>query len=169
MNSSIAFQRTKKPFFFLKNRWIGKICYTPSLERPSELSRPIVFQNLATDLKDECIYFVIISTHMDLLPYLQPDPECWNPGWKNCRSKLHCSGAPWCRHLWKEGKDAVLGATVPFCNSEESLSSASCQMLLWCDGLRWQRTWCGGSSGPFPSYTLMQSSSSSFVTDIVAE
>lgn len=115
MNSSTVFQRTKKPFFFLKNRWIGKICYTPSLERPSELSRPIVFQNLAADLKDECIYFVIISTHMDLLPYLQPDPECSNPGWKNCRSKLHCSGAPWWWHLWKEGKEGrMLSWELPF-------------------------------------------------------
>lgn len=49
---------------------------------------PIVIQNLAADLKDESIYLVSISTHMNLLPSLQPDPECLNPGWKYCRNKL---------------------------------------------------------------------------------
>lgn len=79
-----------------------------------------------------------------------------------------------CRHLQKgrkrpQGKKTVLGATIPSCNPQESLSSSSCQVLLWHDGLRWQGTWCSGSCGPLPSYTSVLSSPASLVTGFIAE
>lgn len=98
-----------------------------------------------------------------------------NPWWKTCRNKHHYWGTAW---YWQKasaerkgppGKETVLWAIFLSCNTQELPSSSSCQVLLWCNGLRRQGTWCDGSCGPFPSYIPMLSSPASFVTGIVAE
>lgn len=70
---------------------------------------------------------------------------------------------------WTPGKETVLGLTFPSCNPQQSLSSLSHQVLLWCDCLRWQGTWCSGWCALFLSYTPRMFSPAFFGTGILAE